>query len=116
MGTRTNIIADHTVPDPLDRTAVLDRLAPALPEAMAVRDFWNAYNPDDARMEPRDLEWDRMSFRLNDHSRSSISSNHHYGSYLGPHVIAAGARASPDNQVVASLSGSIAPQDVKALF
>jgi hypothetical protein len=48
MGTRTNIIADHTVPDPLDRTAVLDRLAPALPEAMAVRDFWNAYNPDDA--------------------------------------------------------------------
>jgi hypothetical protein len=35
-------------------------------------------------MEPRDLEWDRMSFRLNDHSRPSISSEHHYGSYSGP--------------------------------
>ena len=67
-------------------------------------------------MEPRDLEWDRMSFRLNDHSRPSISSNHHYGSYPGPHVIAAGARASPDNQVVASLGGSIAPETVKALL
>jgi hypothetical protein len=51
MGTRTNIIADHTVPDHLDRTAVLDRLAPALPEALAVRDFWNAYDPDESRNE-----------------------------------------------------------------
>jgi hypothetical protein len=67
-------------------------------------------------MEPRDLEWDRMSFRLNDHSRPSISSKHRYGSYPGPHVIAAGARGSPDNQVVASLGGSIAPEDVKALL
>jgi hypothetical protein len=67
-------------------------------------------------MEPRDLDWDRMSFRLNDDSRPSISSKHHYGSYPGPHVIAAGARASPDNQVVASLGGSIAPEDVKALL
>jgi hypothetical protein len=57
-----------------------------------------------------------MSFRLNDHSRPSISSNHHHGSYPGPHVIAAGARASPDNQVVASLGGSIAPEAVKALL
>jgi hypothetical protein len=67
-------------------------------------------------MEPRDLEWDRMSFHLNDHSHPSISSKHHYGSYPGPHVIAAGARASPDNQVVASLGGSIAPEDIKALL
>jgi hypothetical protein len=67
-------------------------------------------------MEPRDLVWDRMSFRLDDHSRPSISSNHHYGSYPGPHVIAAGARASPDNQVVASLGGSITPEAVKSLL
>jgi hypothetical protein len=44
-------------------------------------------------MEPRDLEWDRMSFGLNDHSRPSISSKHNYGSYSGPDVLAAGARA-----------------------
>jgi hypothetical protein len=56
MGTRTNILADHTVSDPLDRAAVLDRLAPALPEAIAVRDFWNAYNPDEARDE--DDRWE----------------------------------------------------------
>jgi hypothetical protein len=67
-------------------------------------------------MEPRDLEWDRMSFRLNDHSRPSISSNHHYGSYPGPHVMAAGARASPDNQVVASLGGSVAPEAIQSLL
>jgi hypothetical protein len=51
MGSRTNIIADHSVPDPLDRTAVLDRLAPALPEAMAVRDLWNTYDPEWAKGE-----------------------------------------------------------------
>jgi hypothetical protein len=56
MGTRTNILADHTVPDPLDRAAVLDWLAPALPKARAVRDFWNAYNPDEARDE--DDRWE----------------------------------------------------------
>jgi hypothetical protein len=67
-------------------------------------------------MEPRDLEWDRMSFRLNDGLRPSISSNHHYGSYPGPHVMAAGARASPDNQVVASLGASITPEAVKSLL
>jgi hypothetical protein len=50
MGTRTNILADHTVPDPLDRAAVLDTLAPALPEAMAVRDLWNTYNPGEAKV------------------------------------------------------------------
>jgi hypothetical protein len=56
MGTRTNILADHTVPDPLDRAAVLDRLAPALPVAMAVRDFWNTYDPNEARDE--DDRWE----------------------------------------------------------
>jgi hypothetical protein len=56
MGTRTNILADHTVSDYLDRSAVLDRLAPALPEVVAVRDFWNAYDPDEARDEG--YRWD----------------------------------------------------------
>jgi Protein of unknown function (DUF1559) len=67
-------------------------------------------------MEPRDLELDRMSFRLNDPSRSSISSDHHSGSYPGPHVLAAGRRAYPDNQVVASLGGSMTPETVKSLL
>jgi hypothetical protein len=56
MGTRTNILANHTISDPLDRAAVLDRLAPALPEAMAVREFWDTYDPDEARNEA--YRWD----------------------------------------------------------
>ena len=67
-------------------------------------------------MEPRDLEWDQMSFRLNDKSRASISSEHQFGSYPGPHVLAAGHRAYPDNQVVASLGGSMTPETVKSLL
>jgi hypothetical protein len=67
-------------------------------------------------MEPRDLEWDQMSFRLNDHSRPSISSDHHSGSYPGPHVIAAGVKAYPDNQVVAALVDSMNPATIRALL
>jgi Protein of unknown function (DUF1559) len=67
-------------------------------------------------MEPRDLEWDQMSFRLNDPSRPSISSDHYSGSYPGPHVIAAGAKAYPDNQVVATLVGSMTPDTIKSLL
>ncbi len=40
-------------------------------------------------MEPRDLDWDTMSFRINDRSRPSISSKHRAGSYPGPHVVTA---------------------------
>ncbi len=67
-------------------------------------------------MEPRDLEWDRMSFRLNDPSRPSISSRHHSGSYPGPHVVAAGNRAYPDDQVVASLGGAMSQEAIKSLL
>jgi hypothetical protein len=67
-------------------------------------------------MEPRDLEWDRMSFRLNDPSRPSLSSNHHSGSYPGPHVILAGHQHDPDHQVVTSLGAAMSPETVKSLL
>jgi hypothetical protein len=40
-------------------------------------------------MEPRDLDWDRMSFLVNDRSRPSVSSEHRVGEHRGPHAIAA---------------------------
>ncbi len=67
-------------------------------------------------MEPRDLEWERMSFRLNDPSCSSISSNHHSGPNPGPHVVAAGHRPYPDDQVVATLADALTPETVKSLL
>jgi hypothetical protein len=66
-------------------------------------------------MEPRDLEWDRMSFRLNDGSHPSISSDHCFGSYDGPHVITAGPNAQ-NNQVATYLSDSMSPAMIKALL
>ena len=51
MGTRTNLLVEHDLPDPFDRAAVLDRLEPSLSEAMAVHDFWKTYDPDDAKCE-----------------------------------------------------------------
>ncbi len=47
MGTRANILADHTVPDQLDRPAVIFRLAPTLTATIAVRDYWNSTHPED---------------------------------------------------------------------
>lgn len=40
-------------------------------------------------MEPKELNWGTMSFRLNDRTHPSISSHHPYGrsSYPGPHVL-----------------------------
>lgn len=68
-------------------------------------------------MEPRDLEWDRMSFHVDDPDKPSISSDHHHGSYPGPHVAAAGhGTTRGDNLVVASLDGSMSPAFVKALL
>ena len=67
-------------------------------------------------MEPRDLDWDRMSFRVNDRSQPSISSEHRLGGYPGPHVVAAGCKAYPDNQVVTYLADSMAPAMIKALL
>lgn len=42
-----NILADHTVPDQLDRPAVIFRLAPTLTATIAVRDYWNSTHPED---------------------------------------------------------------------
>ena len=67
-------------------------------------------------MEPRDLDWDRMSFRVNDRSRPSISSEHRLGGYPGPHVTTAGCKDYPDNQVVTYLADSMAPATIKALL
>jgi hypothetical protein len=40
-------------------------------------------------MEPWDLDWQTMSFRLNDRTQPSISSNHPFRglSHPGPHVL-----------------------------
>ena len=67
-------------------------------------------------MEPRDLEWDRMSFRVNDHSQPSISSDHQTGSYPGAHCMVSAGKTYPDNQVVASLVDSMTPEEIKALL
>jgi Protein of unknown function (DUF1559) len=68
-------------------------------------------------MEPRDLEWDQMSFRVNDESRESISSEHHYGSYPGPHVAAIDRGANPDDtQVVTYLPESMPMATIRALL
>ncbi|WP_165246821.1 DUF1559 family PulG-like putative transporter [Paludisphaera soli] len=60
-------------------------------------------------MEPRDLDWDLMSFRVNDRSRPGISSGHGIGSYPGPHVLTA-------DYGVATLSDTMSPDSIKALL
>jgi hypothetical protein len=47
MGTRTNILVDHKVPDYLDRAAVISRLAPTLTATIAVRDYWISTHRED---------------------------------------------------------------------
>jgi hypothetical protein len=47
MGTRTNILVDHRVPEYLDRPAVISRLAPTLTATIAVRDYWISTHPED---------------------------------------------------------------------
>lgn len=60
-------------------------------------------------MEPRDLDWDTMSFRVNDRSRPSISSEHRVGSYPGPHVVTA-------NDGVGYLPDGVSPDTVRSLL
>jgi Protein of unknown function (DUF1559) len=60
-------------------------------------------------MEPRDLDWGRMSFSVNDRSRPSISSEHRLASYPGPHVVMA-------DDGVAFLEASMPPAFIKALL
>jgi len=49
MGTRINVLVDHRVPDYKDRAAVIARLEPTLPAAIAVRDYWIANDPESSR-------------------------------------------------------------------
>ena len=60
-------------------------------------------------MEPRDLDWDRMSFLVNDRSRPSISSEHRVGSHRGPHIVAA-------DDGLAYLDDSIPPALIRELL
>ena len=66
-------------------------------------------NPSIYWMEPRDLDWDQMSFMINDRSCPSISSEHRIGGYPGPHVVTA-------HDSVTFLSDSMPPDFLKALL
>ena len=50
MGTRINVLMDHTVDDYQNQSAVLARLTSALPAALAVRDYWDVNDPDPKRI------------------------------------------------------------------
>ena len=45
MGTRINVLMDHTVDDYQNQSAVLARLTSSLLAALAVRDYWNGNRP-----------------------------------------------------------------------
>ncbi len=61
-------------------------------------------------MEPRELDWTMMSFRLNDRTRPSVSSNHPTGvAYPGPHVLSV-------DDMVTHLRENIPPDTLKALL
>jgi hypothetical protein len=60
-------------------------------------------------MEPRDLDWDQMTFLVSDRSRPSISSEHRVRSYPGAHVVAA-------DDGIATLEPPMPPTLIKALL
>ncbi len=63
-------------------------------------------------MEPKELDWGTMSFRLNDLTHPSVSSNHHFASsgyYSGPHVLTV-------DDMVTGLRRNLRPQTLRALF
>jgi hypothetical protein len=62
-------------------------------------------------MEPRELDWATMSFRLNDRTCPSISSNHPFtlSSYPGPHVLTA-------DDMVSGLPRNLSPKTLRALL
>jgi hypothetical protein len=62
-------------------------------------------------MEPKELDFETMSFRLNDRTRPSLSSNHPFGesSYPGPHVLTV-------NDMVTGLPRNLTPETLKALL
>jgi hypothetical protein len=45
MGTRINALLDHNLANFRDRNSVLERLAAALPGALAVKKYWETANP-----------------------------------------------------------------------
>lgn len=62
-------------------------------------------------MEPKDLDWETMSFRLNDRKHPSVSSYHPFGgsSFPGPHVL------TVDDKVT-SLPRDLRPETLRALL
>jgi hypothetical protein len=62
-------------------------------------------------MEPKELEWGTMSFRLNDRPNPSVSSNHSFGqsSYPGPHVLTV-------DDMVTVLPRNLSPETLRALL
>jgi Protein of unknown function (DUF1559) len=62
-------------------------------------------------MEPKELDWATMSFRLNDRTRPSVSSNHPAGgsSYAGPHVLTV-------DDMVTFLPENFPPETLRALL
>jgi Protein of unknown function (DUF1559) len=62
-------------------------------------------------MEPKELDWGTMSFRLNDQTRPSVSSNHPFGgsSYPGPHVLTV-------DDMVTYLPRNLPPETLRALL
>jgi hypothetical protein len=51
MGTRINVLLEHDLSDFRNRESVLDRLAVALPSALAVRDYWHSTDPQSKHSE-----------------------------------------------------------------
>ena len=49
MGTRINVLMNHDITDYKNQAAVLARLTLTLPAALAVRDYWDANDPDPRR-------------------------------------------------------------------
>jgi hypothetical protein len=62
-------------------------------------------------MEPKELDWGTMSFRLNDRTDPSVSSNHPYrgSDYPGPHVV------TVDDKVT-NLPRNLSPETLRALL
>ena len=59
-------------------------------------------------MEPKELDWGTMSFRLNDRTHPSVSSNHPFGDG-GPHVLTV-------NDMVTGLPRNLPPETLRALL
>jgi Protein of unknown function (DUF1559) len=62
-------------------------------------------------MEPKELEWETMSFRLNDRTHPSVSSNHPFGgsSHSGPHVLTV-------DDMVKTLPQNLPPETLRAML